>query len=55
MWNLKKGQGQGYHLHVESNNNKLIYKAETDSQIQKTKLWLPKRKEKGEDKLGVWD
>ena len=32
--------------------NELIYKMETDSQEQKTKLWLPKEKE-GWDKLGV--
>ena len=27
------------------NTNELIYKAETDSQTQKTNLWLPKWKE----------
>ena len=40
MWNLKY------------NTNKLNYKTETDSQTQKTNLWLP---ESGGDKLGVWD
>ena len=34
----------------------LYTKTETDSQAQKTNLWLPKGKErKGRDKLGVWD
>ena len=32
MWNLK------------SDTNELIYKTETDSQAQKTNLWLPKGK-----------
>ena len=44
-----------YRLHVESkknDTNELIYKIETDSQTQKTNLWLPKGKG---DKLGVWD
>ena len=39
LWNLKY------------DTNELIYK--TDSQTQKTNLWLPKGK--GKDKLGVWD
>ena len=42
MWNLK-------------NTNESIYKTETDSQTQKTNLWLPKGKGSREDKLGVWD
>ena len=41
MWNLK-------------NTNESIYKTETDSQTQKTNLWLSKEKGKGGDKLGVW-
>ena len=42
MWNLKY------------DTNELIYK--TDSQTQKTNLWLPKEKWGGErDELGVWD
>ena len=40
MWNLKYS------------TNEPIYEIETDSQIQKTNLWLPK--EKGGGKLGVW-
>ena len=32
MWNLK------------NNTSEFIYKIETDSQTQKTNLWLPKRK-----------
>ena len=44
LWNLK------------DNTNESIYKTETDSQIQKTNLWLPKGKgREGQDKLGVWD
>ena len=34
-----------YHLYVKSkknDTNELIYKTETDSQTQKTDLWLPK-------------
>ena len=42
MWNLK------------NSTNELIYETETDSQTQKTNLWLPKGKAVG-DKLGVWD
>ena len=44
MWNLKK----------KNDTNELIYKTETDSQIQKANLRLPKGK-RGRDKLGVWD
>ena len=33
----------------------VIYKTETDSQTQKTNLWLPKGIVAGEDKLGIWD
>ena len=40
-----------YQLHVESNflndTNELIYKTETDSQISKTNVCLPKRKHGG--------
>ena len=35
MWNLK------------NSTNELIYKSETDSQTQKTNLWLPKGKGAG--------
>ena len=44
MWNLKK-----------IDTNELIYKTETDSQTQKTNLWLPKGEVGGRDKLEVWD
>ena len=46
-----------YHLYVESKNNtnKLIQKTETDSQTQKTNLWLPEEEGEGTDKLIVWD
>ena len=43
MWNLKY------------DTNEPIYEAETDSQTQKTNLWLPRGKGGGRDKLGVWD
>ena len=32
----------------KNNTNELIYKTETDLQISKTNLWLPKRKHRGE-------
>ena len=35
MWNLKKG------------TNELIYKTEIESEMQKTKLWLPGQKGRG--------
>ena len=35
--------------------NELIYRTVTDSQTQKTNLWLPKGKGEGKNKLGVWD
>ena len=44
MWNQKK-----------SDTNELIYKTETNSQTQKTNLWLAKRKAGRRDKLGIWD
>ena len=34
--------------------NELIYKTETELQMQKTNLWLPGGKG-GRDKLGDWD
>ena len=37
MWNLK-----------ENDANELIYKTETDSQLMKANLWLPKKKDWGE-------
>ena len=42
MWNLK------------NDTDELTYKTETDSQTQKTNLWLPKGKVGGRDKLGGW-
>ena len=39
----------------KNDTNELIYKAEIDSQTQKTNLWLPKGKGGGRDKLGVWN
>ena len=43
MWNLKYDR------------NELIYETETDSQIQRTDLRLPKGKGERRDKLGIWD
>ena len=42
MWNLK------------NTTSETVCQTETDSQTQKTNLWLPKG-EGGRDKLGVWD
>ena len=40
---------------LKMDTNELIYKTETDSQVLKTNLWLPKGKEGGgEEKLVVW-
>ena len=36
--------------------NELVYKTETDSQISKSNLWIPKGETLGgSDKLGDWD
>ena len=44
MWNLKY------------DTNEQIYKIETDSQTERTDLWLPRgRGERGREGLGVWD
>ena len=32
-----------------------LFTKQKDSQTQKTTLWLPKGKDGGRDKLGVWD
>ena len=41
---------------LKNDTNELVYKTETDSQIQKTNLWLPNGKGgRGKDKLGVCD
>ena len=40
---------------IKKNTNKCTYKRETDSETQKTNLWLPKWGEKERDKLRVWD
>ena len=36
---------------VQNDTNELVSKAETDSQISKSNLWLPKGKCRGRDKL----
>ena len=43
MWNLK------------NYTNESMYKTETDSQTQKTNLWLPKGNGGRRNKLRVWD
>ena len=43
-----------YTWNLKNSTNEHIYKTGTDSQIQKTNLWLPKGKV-GRDKLGVGD
>ena len=41
---------------LKYDTNELFCKTETESQTQKTNLWLPKGKEgEGGNKLGVWD
>ena len=40
---------------LKNDTNELIYKIETDLEISKTNLWLPKGKRRGRDKLGAWD
>ena len=40
MWNLKY------------DTNEIIYETETESQIYRTNLWLPKRRELGEGRTG---
>ena len=43
MWNLKY------------DTNDLIHETETDSQTQRTDLWLPRRRGWQRDGLGLWD
>ena len=56
---LSQTQKDKYHMislicGIEKNGtNELIYKTETESQMQKTNLWLPG--DGGRDKLGDWD
>ena len=40
---------------VRYDTNELIYKTETDSQLQKTKVYGYQRGKGGRYKLGVWD
>ena len=42
-----------YMRHLKNDTDELLYKAEIDSQTQKTNSWLPKRKGWERDKLGV--
>ena len=44
-----------YMCNLKKDTNELIYRREANSQTSKTNLWLPKGKEVGRDKLGVWD
>ena len=59
-WSKLDRERQSYHLYAESkkkkkDTNELVYKTETNSQTQKTNLWLQKGKGGGRDKLGAWD
>ena len=45
MWNLI----------LKNYTNEPIYKTETELEISKTNLWLPKGKCDGGDKSGAWD
>ena len=38
---------------LKNGTNEFFYKTETESQMQKTNLWLPKGKEREQDKFGV--
>ena len=40
---------------LKYDTNELTYKRETDSQTQRTDLWLPRGRGWGRDGLGVWD
>ena len=39
---------------LKYNTNELIYETETDSQKQRTDLWLPRVRGQGRDGVGVW-
>ena len=41
-------------MKIKYGTNKHIYKTETDSETQRTDLWMPKGREKEWDGLGVW-
>ena len=40
---------------IKNNTKELIHKTETDSNVSKQNLWLPKGNVGGRDKLGGWD
>ena len=40
---------------IKNNAKELIHKTETDSNVSKQNLWLPKGNVGGRDKLGGWD
>ena len=46
QWNVRERQIQHDITHIWSKNNtsESVYKAEIDSQTQKTNLWLPRRR-----------
>ena len=39
---------------IKNDKNELVYPTEIDPQTQTPNLWLPKGKEMGKNKLGVW-
>ena len=44
-----------YMKRVKNDINEIIYKTETDSQIQRTNVWLPGGMSVREGYMGVWD
>jgi len=61
MQNLKYSVHTHTHTHIHThrykikyNTNGPIYKTETDSQAQRTDLWLPRGRRRECEGLGVW-
>ena len=44
-----------YRWNLKFDTNEHIYETETDSQTQRTDLWLPRGREGGEGWMGGWD
>ena len=54
----RKTSNTRHRLHVKSEETEtdgLSFRTEIDPQTWQTKVWLPKGKGKGRDKLGGWD
>ena len=55
---VSQTEKEKYRLYVESkknDTNELTYKTETDSETNRTNLWLPGRRVCGRDSWGVWN